>query len=95
MIAINRKEHHKILAAFDELETYLSPEERLHHDELRELKSMFRRYHQLLDQLAGCIESYEQLHHHLRVNILAPQLRQVRKQAREREREQHGKILLL
>lgn len=83
MIAINRKEHHKLLTAFDELEMYLSTNETTHGEGLKELKAMFRRYDQLLQQLAGCIESYEQLHHHLRVNVLAPQLRQARKQARE------------
>lgn len=93
MIAINRKEHHKLLTAFDELENYLSRDKIIYGEDLRELKARFRHYNQLLQQLANCIDNYEQLRHHLKVNVLAPQLRQARKQFREQNGEEKLKEL--
>ncbi len=93
MVAINQREHHKLLAAFTELEAYLG-DSVPHGKQLGELKLMFRSYQQLLSRLAGCIEDYEKLHHHLKVNVLAPQLRQERKKFRQQLDKEDGKKVL-
>lgn len=43
------------------------------------LSGTFERYEYLLAELADCIADYERLHHHLKVNVLAPHLRGLRR----------------
>ncbi|GAA4131939.1 hypothetical protein GCM10022216_02530 [Sphingobacterium kyonggiense] len=58
---------------------------------IQSLSERFSHYEALLSQLADCIAEYEALHKEVRVNVVAPVLRQVKKETRisQRRKEQY------
>lgn len=47
-------------------------------NDIQQLEALFARYHVLLAELGDCIQSYHELHRHLRIHVLAPQFRRAR-----------------
>ena len=92
MKAISKRQHKVIIAALQQLEelqqagvlSSLSGGELaggfLQH--IQSLSERFTHYEALLSQLAECIAEYEALHKEVKVNVVAPALRQARKAAK-------------
>ncbi len=83
MKAISKRQHQAIIAALQQLEALqqagvVPADGFLPH--IHALSERFSHYENLLSQLADCITQYEALYKEVRVNVVAPALRQARKQ---------------
>lgn len=88
MKAISKREHNSLIAALRQLEELqqsslpaidvpFPADGFLQHIQL--LNERFTHYEFLISQLTDCIAEYEAMHKEIRVNVVAPVLRQVRK----------------
>ncbi|MCT1523849.1 hypothetical protein [Sphingobacterium hotanense] len=85
MKAISKRQHRAIIAALQQLEELqqagvLPAGGFLQH--IQTLSERFSHYENLLSELAETITDYEALHKEIRVNMVAPALRQARKTAK-------------
>ena len=83
MKAISKRQHTAIIATLQQLQELhaqgvLPAGGFLQH--IQSLSERFSHYEDLLSQLADCITGYEALYKAVRVNVVAPALRQARKQ---------------
>ncbi|MCT1523856.1 hypothetical protein [Sphingobacterium hotanense] len=85
MKAISKRHHRTLMAALRQLEelqqTGVVPADGFL-QYIQSLSERFAHYETLLSQLADCISEYEALHKEVRVNVVAPTLRQARKAAK-------------
>ena len=84
MKAISKREHTAIISALQQLEA-LQQAGVLPADGflscIQQLSERFIQYESLLFKLATCIAEYEAMYKEVRVNVVAPALRQARKEA--------------
>ncbi|MGM1430190.1 hypothetical protein ACS126_13095 [Sphingobacterium lactis] len=90
MKAISKREHKALIAALQQLEDLSAAPKVtvalgnepaggfLQH--IQSLSEQFGQYESLLAQLADCIAEYEAVYKEVRVNVVAPALRQARRQ---------------
>ncbi len=95
MQAISNRKHEALIAALQHLEELSLGAEfsefETRDEHLRYLCDTYQRYHDLLSQLADCISEYESFHHHLKVHVLGPALRRVRKAGAGKEQQLTGR----
>lgn len=80
MKAICNRQHQALITAFRQLENLLPNGDTVtaYSEQAQDLSGLYLRYQTLLSELAECIGEYNQLHHHLKVSVLAPALRQAK-----------------
>ncbi|MFC3196471.1 hypothetical protein ACFOET_02470 [Parapedobacter deserti] len=88
MRAISSRKHRALTAALQQLAELAAEHDRNGvaagdiHEGLSALSDTYGRYEALLAELAETIAVYEKLHHDLRVNVLGPGLRKLRRRAK-------------
>ncbi|WP_324759095.1 hypothetical protein [Sphingobacterium thalpophilum] len=90
MKAICNRQHRALVIAFRQLENLLPHGEAVatYSGQAQDLSALYLRYQTLLSELADCISEYNELHHHLKVNVLAPALRQAKNSAKPDTKQQ-------
>lgn len=83
MRAISNRKHEALITALQRLYVLKHGFELQQEmdEQVRTLCKTYQRYQRLLAELAVCIREYEELHHHLKIHVLAPALRQAKKEA--------------
>lgn len=99
MKAISKQQHKALITALRQLEGLqqaglpFPADGFLQH--IQTLSERFSHYEDLLTQLADCIAEYEAMYKEVRVNVVAPALRQVRKESyvSRQKREQYQLVV--
>lgn len=92
MQSLSERKHKALIAVLQqlsELSNQLGSSCRYVEVDIRDLDTLYVRYQELLSELGDCIAAYENLYKDMKTNVLAPQLRQIRKQMDHRTSEYH------
>jgi|GEM_PF-1906083 len=99
MQAISKRQHRALIAALQQLEELqqsgVLPVANGFLPHIRSLSEHFVHYEALLNELAETISEYEALYKEIRVNVVAPALRQVKKNEAHSSRHRKGQYRLV
>jgi DNA repair exonuclease SbcCD ATPase subunit len=90
MQSLSERKHKALIAALKQLSDLmyeLGNDGGYAGENMKELETLFTRYQELLHELGDCIAAYHDLYKDLKINVLAPQLRQVRNRMDQRSAE--------
>jgi len=91
MQSLSERKHKALIAALQQLEELLNmPVANAGaNEDIQRLETLFARYQELMTELGDCIAAYHDLYKDLKINVLAPQFRQIRHRMDQRSAAYH------